>query len=114
MKGVDLSVKQLAQQDVVITTYEVLRTEIWSAVDRPERSMRGEKQYERQTSPLVELGWWRVCIDEAQMVENWTSNTAVLARRIPRVHAWAITGTPVKDDIQKGKARTRQAKLCSV
>ncbi|KAK3956499.1 SNF2 family N-terminal domain-containing protein [Pseudoneurospora amorphoporcata] len=101
MKGVDLSVKQLAQQDVVITTYEVLRTEIWSAVDRPERSMRGEKQYERQTSPLVELGWWRVCIDEAQMVENWTSNTAVLARRIPRIHAWAITGTPVKDEIQK-------------
>lgn len=101
MKGVDLSSTQLAQQDVVITTYEVLRTEIWSAVDHPERSMRGKKQYERQTSPLVELGWWRVCIDEAQMVENWNSNTAVLARRIPRVHAWAITGTPVKDDIQK-------------
>lgn len=103
MKGVDLSTGQLAQKDVVITTYEVLRTEIWSAVDRPERSMRGEKQYERQMSPLVELGWWRVCIDEAQMVENWTSNTALLARRIPRVHAWAITGTPVKDDIQKGR-----------
>lgn len=109
MKGVDLSAEKLAQQDVVITTYEVLRTEIWSAVDRPERAMRGKKQYERQTSPLVELGWWRVCIDEAQMVENWTSNAAVLARRIPRVHAWAITGTPVKDEIQKGKGLTRQA-----
>ena len=107
MKGVDLSAKQLSQQDVVITTYEVLRTEIWSAVDCPERAMRGEKQYERQTSPLVELGWWRVCIDEAQMVDNWTSNAAVFARRIPRVHAWAITGTPVKDDIQKGKILVR-------
>jgi len=52
---------------------------------------------------LVSLSWWRVCIDEAQMVENWTSNAAKLARMVPRVNAWAITGTPVKDDIQKGK-----------
>ncbi|KAK3326314.1 SNF2 family N-terminal domain-containing protein [Apodospora peruviana] len=94
-------VKRMAQQDVVITTYETLRSEIWLATEAPQRSMRGEKQYERPKSPLVQLSWWRVCIDEAQMVENWTSNAAILARRIPRVNAWGITGTPVKDNIQK-------------
>lgn len=99
----DLSAEKLAQQDVVITTYEVLRTEIWAASDEPGRSMRNQKQYERPKSPLVQLSWWRVCIDEAQMVENWTTNAAKLARRIPRVNAWGVTGTPVKDDIQKGK-----------
>jgi E3 ubiquitin-protein ligase SHPRH len=102
MDGEELSAENLAQQDVVITTYEVLRTEIWAAEDEPGRSMRNERQYERTKSPLVQLSWWRVCIDEAQMVENWTNNAAKLARRIPRINAWGVTGTPVKDDIQKG------------
>jgi E3 ubiquitin-protein ligase SHPRH len=96
-------VEILARQDVVLTTYEVLRNEIWAASDAPTRSMRKERQYERVTSPLTQLSWWRVCIDEAQMVENWTNNAAQLARKIPRINAWAVTGTPVKDDVQKGK-----------
>ncbi|KAH6626934.1 SNF2 family N-terminal domain-containing protein [Chaetomium sp. MPI-SDFR-AT-0129] len=96
-----LSAESLAEQDVVITTYEVLRREIWAAADEPTRSLRNEKQYERIRSPLVQLSWWRVCIDEAQMVENWTNNAAKLARKIPRVNAWGVTGTPVKDDVKK-------------
>ncbi|KAL1836990.1 hypothetical protein VTJ49DRAFT_4410 [Mycothermus thermophilus] len=91
----------LARQDVVITTYDVLRSEMWVASDPPNRSMRKERQHARPTSPLTQLSWWRVCIDEAQMVENWTNNAAQLARKIPRINSWAVTGTPVKDDIQK-------------
>ncbi|KAK0652212.1 SNF2 family N-terminal domain-containing protein [Cercophora newfieldiana] len=98
---VKMSAELLGEHDVIITTYEVLRSEIWIATDESVRSMRNERQYERPVSPLVQLSWWRVCIDEAQMVENWTSNAAKLARIIPRVNAWAITGTPVKDDVQK-------------
>ncbi|KAK4177648.1 putative SNF2 family helicase/ATPase [Triangularia setosa] len=100
-EGQELSAEYLAQQDVIVTTYEVLRTEIWSASDEPGRSMRNAKQYESVKSPLVQVSWWRVCIDEAQMVENWSTNAAQLARRIPRINAWGVTGTPVKDDIQK-------------
>ena len=92
----------LAIYDVVITTYEILRNEVHSALDPPNRSMRNSRQYERPRSPLVQLSWWRVCVDEAQMVENETSNAAILARIVPRINAWGITGTPVKDDIQKG------------
>lgn len=99
------SAEHLAEQDVVVTTYEVLRTEIWAASDEPARKMRNKKQYERRKSPLVQLSWWRVCIDEAQMVENWTNNSAKLARMIPRINGWGVTGTPVKDDIQKGRKR---------
>jgi E3 ubiquitin-protein ligase SHPRH len=104
--GSELSAEHLAEQNVVVTTYEVLRTEIWAASDVPARSMRNQKQYERVRSPLVQLSWWRVCIDEAQMVENWTNNAAQLARKIPRINAWGVTGTPVKDDVQKGKNTT--------
>lgn len=108
-----VSPERLAQYDVVVTTYEVLRTEIWAASDEPGRLLRREKQYERIRSPLVQLSWWRVCIDEAQMVENWTNNAAKLARRIPRINAWGITGTPVKDDVQKGKNCTSLSTLVS-
>ncbi|KAH6840888.1 SNF2 family N-terminal domain-containing protein [Chaetomium sp. MPI-CAGE-AT-0009] len=97
----ELSAERLAEQDVVVTTYDVLRKEIWAASDEPTRSMRNEQQYERVKSPLVRLSWWRVCIDEAQMVENWANNAAKLARKIPRINAWGVTGTPVKDDVQK-------------
>jgi len=33
------------------------------------------------------------------MVETGVSNAAVVAREIPRVNAWAISGTPVRKDI---------------
>ncbi|KAK4219515.1 putative ATP-dependent helicase IRC20 [Rhypophila decipiens] len=94
-------VLEMARHDVVITTYDVLRAEVWLTTDEPSRAMRNAKRYERPKCPLVQLSWWRVCIDEAQMVENWTSNAAVVARLLPRINAWAITGTPVKDDVKK-------------
>jgi E3 ubiquitin-protein ligase SHPRH len=94
------AIEELLRHDVVVTTYDVLRAELHAAMDPPARSMRRESAPERARSPLVEVSWWRVCIDEAQMVENRQSNVAVMARLIPRVNAWAITGTPVKDNLQ--------------
>ncbi|OIW29966.1 hypothetical protein CONLIGDRAFT_616258 [Coniochaeta ligniaria NRRL 30616] len=94
-------VRELSRHDVVVTTYDVLRAEVHAAIDPPARSMRGAQRYERARSPLVDISWWRVCIDEAQMVESRQSNVAVMARLIPRVNAWAITGTPVKNDLRE-------------
>ena len=42
---------------------------------------------------------FRVCIDEAQMIESGVSNAAIVARMIPRVNAWCITGTPVRRNV---------------
>jgi len=98
----------LDEHDVVITTYSVLRAEMWLALatEEPTRPTRKSRQHERPISPLVQLSWWRLCIDEAQTVENWTNNAAKLARLIPRINAWAITGTPVRDAIHKGTSHT--------
>lgn len=100
----------LGEQDVVITTYSVLRAEMWLALasDEPTRSTRNSRQHDRPVSPLVQLSWWRLCIDEAQTVENWTNNAAKLARLIPRINAWAITGTPVRDAIHNGTSRAME------
>ncbi|KAI1824665.1 SNF2 family N-terminal domain-containing protein [Xylaria intraflava] len=92
-------VSNLMKCDVVVTTYDILQTELHYATAPPERVTRHQRQYERYSSPLVEIGWWRVCLDEAQQIHSGVSAAAQVANLIPRVNSWAITGTPVKDDI---------------
>jgi E3 ubiquitin-protein ligase SHPRH len=96
----EATTKNLLQFDIVLTTYNVLSKEIHFATPPPDRSLRGEKVHKRRTSPLVEISWWRVCLDEAQMVESGVSQAATVARIIPRCNAWAVSGTPLRKDVQ--------------
>lgn len=91
---------QLADHDVVIMTYNELRTEIHFATPPPDRARRHERKYHRPISPLMRISWWRVCLDEAQEIDSGVGQAAQLAQMIPRVNAWAVTGTPIKDDLK--------------
>lgn len=93
-------IAKLASQDVVVTTYNVLTYELDYALGEPDRARRAPRKYHRPRSPLTQLCWWRVCLDEAQMIESGVSKAATLARLIPRVNAWGVTGTPVKDSVE--------------
>ncbi|KAF4455255.1 hypothetical protein F53441_2405 [Fusarium austroafricanum] len=93
-------IDELASYDIIITTYPVLSAELHYTTTPPERSRRHARVYERPKSPLVQISWWRICLDEAQMIESGYSQAAKVARVLPRVNAWGITGTPVKDDIE--------------
>ncbi|KND93572.1 putative ATP-dependent helicase [Tolypocladium ophioglossoides CBS 100239] len=97
---VEETVAELATYDVVITTYAVFSAELHFTVEPPQRPRRYERAYPRTISPLVKISWWRLCLDEAQMIENGYTQAAAVARVIPRINAWGITGTPVKDDIR--------------
>lgn len=46
-------------------------------------------------TPLTRLRWWRICLDEAQLVESSTAKAAELAARLDGVHRWAVSGTPI-------------------
>lgn len=97
----DQLVARLAECDVILTVYNVLGREIhYTAGAVPVRNMRYNKVYERKKSPLTQIKWWRVVLDEAQMVESGVSNAAKVAQLIPREHAWAVSGHPVKRDSQ--------------
>uniref|UniRef100_A0A8C4RDU4 SNF2 histone linker PHD RING helicase n=1 Tax=Erpetoichthys calabaricus TaxID=27687 RepID=A0A8C4RDU4_ERPCA len=95
----------LAEQDVVITTYDVLRTEL-NYVDIPHsnsedgRRFRNQKRYMAIPSPLVAVEWWRVCLDEAQMVECATAKAAEMALRLSAINRWCVTGTPVQRGLE--------------
>ncbi|KAH7409072.1 putative SNF2 family helicase/ATPase [Cadophora sp. MPI-SDFR-AT-0126] len=92
-------VDDLASSDVVISTYSVLAAEIHFTQLNPEKTLRRESKYPRPKSPLMMLSWWRCLIDEAQMIETGVSNAAIVARMIPRINAWCVTGTPVRKDV---------------
>lgn len=92
--------EDLASQDVVITTYPTLSAELHFALKPPERSRRQERKYDRPESPLTKISWWRVCLDEAQMIESGVTAAAAVARLLPRINAWGVTGTPVKNDVK--------------
>ncbi|CAB3388448.1 Hypothetical predicted protein [Cloeon dipterum] len=95
----------LAKYDVLVTSYEVLNKEL-DYVDLPHcnaaggRRFRNAKRYSALPSPLVCVHWWRVCLDEAQMVECTTTKSAEMALRLTAVHRWCITGTPVQHSLQ--------------
>ena len=94
------TVEHLLKFDVIVTTYPVLSREIHHATPPPDRSFRHGKRHKRRASPLVGISWWRVCLDEAQMVESGVSQAARVARIIPRCNAWAVSGTPLRKDVQ--------------
>ncbi|CAK7197682.1 hypothetical protein SEUCBS139899_000330 [Sporothrix eucalyptigena] len=96
-------VERFVSHDVVVTTYSDLKSELHFAMAPPERKMRSsadDVQRYRPRSPLVQVSWWRVCLDEAQEIESGVSNTATVVRYVPRINAWGVTGTPVKDGVQ--------------
>ena len=85
----EMLVSLCMQHDVVLTTYTVVGREIHYA-ETPDRSLRHQKRYRKRLSPLTQIYWWRVVLDEAQMIETGVSNAAKVAKLIPRDIAWYV------------------------
>lgn len=47
-------------------------------------------------SPLMLSQWWRVVLDEVQMVSSGASKAFKTAALIPRFHSWGVSGTPAR------------------
>ena len=59
-------------------------------------------------SKLLQFGFWRVMLDEAQLVAASSSAAAVMCSSLWRRHAWVVSGTPVN----RGKAEEVQVSCC--
>ncbi|KAG2220208.1 hypothetical protein INT45_002800 [Circinella minor] len=93
-----ITTEELAKYDVVLTDYNVLKEEIHHARTPPDRPRRHIAKYPAKRSPLVQILWFRVMLDEAQMVESTMALVAEMARLIPRWYSWGVTGTPMKSN----------------
>lgn len=79
--------------DVMIVSFETLARDLAASHAAPVRSLRHPKKYERPRSPLVQLDFWRVVMDEVQLVGGNAARTMGMIRRHMSV---AVSGTPVR------------------
>ncbi|XP_021758247.1 E3 ubiquitin-protein ligase SHPRH-like isoform X1 [Chenopodium quinoa] len=94
-----LDINELVSADIVLTTYDVLRDDLSHDSERHEgdrRLMRYGKRYPVIPTLLTRVLWWRICLDEAQMVESSVVAAAEMALRLHARHRWCITGTPIQ------------------
>ncbi|RZC37273.1 E3 ubiquitin-protein ligase SHPRH [Asbolus verrucosus] len=90
---------QLTKYDVVITTYNVLQSELRLTEQQNVVSFRNQRRYSPPGSPLTRIKWWRLCLDEAQTVETPTTMVSAMAKKLTAHFRWAVTGTPISKEI---------------
>ena len=58
--------------------------------------------------PLLQFGFWRVVLDEAQLVATTSSVAAQMTSSLWRRHAWVVTGTPITARLEEIQVRHMQ------
>ncbi|KAH6635501.1 SNF2 family N-terminal domain-containing protein [Chaetomium sp. MPI-SDFR-AT-0129] len=81
--------EQLAQFDLVITTYGSVVSELNS---------RSKKK--RGAYPLEEIGWFRIVLDEAHTIREQNTLAFKSICRLQANRRWAVTGTPVQNKLE--------------
>ncbi|KAK7275887.1 hypothetical protein RIF29_17013 [Crotalaria pallida] len=94
-----VDISELINADIVITTYDVLKEDLSHDSDRHKGDrhlLRFQKRYPVIPTLLTRIYWWRVCLDEAQMVESNAAAATEMALRLHSKHRWCISGTPIQ------------------
>ncbi|ETW08388.1 hypothetical protein, variant 1 [Aphanomyces invadans] len=90
---------ELAKFDVVLTTYEALKDDLHHVAATEESTLRQRKRYRIVASPLTHVKWWRICMDEAQLVENTQTKASLMALALKSTLRWCVSGTPFSADL---------------
>ncbi|KAG8956394.1 hypothetical protein FRC04_004475 [Tulasnella sp. 424] len=72
----------LRKYDVVITSYTTM---LYDVQPRSTRDRRG---------PLSQNKWYRIILDEAQIIRNRTAQSSIACAMLDSTYRWLLTGTP--------------------
>lgn len=88
-------VQKLEAADVVLTSYAVLE----STFRREHHGVTRRGQRVHEPSPLHQIQWRRVILDEAHHIKERTSNTARSAFALKSDFRWCLSGTPLQNRV---------------
>ncbi|KAH8122175.1 P-loop containing nucleoside triphosphate hydrolase protein [Trichoderma asperelloides] len=97
---------KFAKQLIVLATYAQLRHEF----PKKEQMKILESQYEDDNEAyaqefknkagfLFQINWFRVILDEAHSITRWAGRTFQACCAIKAQHRWALTGTPISNNV---------------
>ncbi|KAK0470167.1 SNF2 family N-terminal domain-containing protein [Desarmillaria tabescens] len=95
---------KLKAYDVVITSYDTLRSE-YAKICKVEEKGKGKSKSKKYIPGKTETGpyavlWNRLVMDEAQMVHNNETRRYLSCYGLSCGFVWAVTGTPVQNRLQ--------------
>ena len=94
LPGASSATLALSEYDIVLCNYSILASQV-NYSQQPHYNLRYAKQYAVPLSPLLEVHWHRLVLDEAQRVQSPTANSARMCQRVNASYRWAVTGTPI-------------------
>ncbi|KAJ2508592.1 hypothetical protein IWW47_000533 [Coemansia sp. RSA 2052] len=99
--------EELAQYDLVVTTYATLLTN-WLESDKVELDSMsaGEREQRDQQllsskrfGPLFNLAWRRIILDEAHEIKNQKTKNSMACHDLVARYRWCLSGTPIQNSI---------------
>ncbi|KAJ3903907.1 SNF2 family N-terminal domain-containing protein [Lentinula edodes] len=88
-------VKELKKHDVVLTTYAILE----SSFRKQESGFKRKGKIIKEQSPVHQILWHRVILDEAHNIKDRGSNTAKASFELEAVSRWCLSGTPLQNRV---------------
>ncbi|KAJ3811277.1 SNF2 family N-terminal domain-containing protein [Lentinula aff. lateritia] len=88
-------VKELKKHDVVLTTYAILE----SSFRKQESGFKRKGKIIKEQSPVHQILWHRVVLDEAHNIKDRGSNTAKASFELEAVSRWCLSGTPLQNRV---------------
>jgi SNF2 family DNA or RNA helicase len=93
------NVDELAEYDLVITTYSTILSELTG---------RGSK---RGISPLIKMNMFRIVLDEAHTIREQSAAQTQAIFRLNGERRWSVTGTPVQNRLEDLASVTKFLRL---
>ncbi|KAG2147944.1 SNF2 family N-terminal domain-containing protein [Suillus clintonianus] len=87
--------KELEKYDVVLTTYAVME----SCFRKQQSGFKRKGLIVKEPSPLHQIKWNRIILDEAHNIKERQTNTAKASFELESNYKWCLSGTPLQNRV---------------
>ncbi|KAH0839549.1 P-loop containing nucleoside triphosphate hydrolase protein [Lanmaoa asiatica] len=87
--------QELEQYDVVLTSFAVVE----SCFRKQESGFKRKGHIVKEASPLHQIKWNRIVLDEAHNIKERSTNTAKACFELDSSYKWCLSGTPLQNRV---------------